>query len=145
MRMSDWSSDVCSSDLVLEKVEALRRGRERDPELVVLLVVPSRAEGELQPTVRRMVDREGLRSQHGGVPVGDAGDEEAETDPRGHPRERRERGDPLEGLARAVAVHRLEVVEAPGPVEAELLRELDAADHLRSDEHTSELQSLMRI
>src|SRR3546814_19549937 len=32
--------------------------------------------------------------------------------------------------ARAVAVQRLEVVEAPGPVEAELLRELDAADHL---------------
>ena len=46
------------------------------------------------------------------------------------PGERGEGRHPLEGLARAVAVHRLEMVEAPGAVEAELLGELDAADDL---------------
>ena len=66
---------------VLEQVEALRRRRERDAELVVLLVEPRRAERELEAAVRRVVDRHRLRREHRRVPVGHAGDEQAEPDP----------------------------------------------------------------
>ena len=47
-----------------------------------------------------------------------------------HPGQRGQRGHALEGLARALAVHRLEVVEAPGAVEPQLLGELHAAHQL---------------
>ena len=104
--------------------------RERDAELGVLLVEPRGAERQLEPAVRRVVDRERLRGEHRRVPVGHAGDEQAEPDARGLPGQRGERGHAVEGLARALAVHRLEVVEAPGAVEAELLGELHPADHL---------------
>ena len=46
------------------------------------------------------------------------------------PGERGERRHAFEGLARSFAVHGLEVVEAPGAVEAEVLGELHAADDL---------------
>jgi len=51
-------------------------------------------------------------------------------DARGDPAEGSERGDAVERLARALAVHRLEVVEAPRPVEAEVLGEPHARDDL---------------
>ncbi len=115
---------------VFEEVESLAGARERDAELGVLLVVPGGAEGQLEASARGVVDGHHLVGEHRGVPVGDAGDEEPQPDPRRHPGEGGEGGDPVEGLAWAVAVHRLEVVEPPGPVEAEVLGEPDSADHL---------------
>src|SRR3546814_7925037 len=114
MRISDWSSDVCSSDLGsfrgLRKIDAMdqlfraalhRRGRAAD------------GVGEVEILDRRR-DRAclGLRGQLGNRPaiVGDPFDAE-----------RRHRGD-----------HRRTA-----------LRKAVEAD--RSEEHTSELQSLMRI
>ena len=58
-----------------------------------------------------------------GMPVGHAGHEQAEPDVGGDAAPRRERGVALEALARSLAVHRLEVVEAPDAVEAELVGE----------------------
>jgi hypothetical protein len=40
---------------ILQQVEPLTRGRERDPELVVLLVEPRGAQGEVEPAVRGVV------------------------------------------------------------------------------------------
>ena len=100
------------------------------PSSVVLLVEPRRAERQLEPAVRRVVDRERLRGEHRRVPVGHAGDEQAEADARRDAGQRGERGHPLERLARPLAVHRLEVIEAPRAVEAQLLGELDAAHDL---------------
>jgi hypothetical protein len=97
---------------------------------VVLLVEPRGAERELEAAVRRVVDRERLGGEHRRVPVRRAGDQQAQADARGLPGERGQRGHALEGLARPLAVHRLEVVEAPGPVEAEVLGELHAGDDL---------------
>ena len=73
---------------------------------------------------------ERLGREHRRVPVGHAGDEQAEPDARRHAGQRGERGHALERLARALAVHRLEVVEAPDAVEAQLLGELHPADQL---------------
>ncbi len=70
---------------VLQQVEALCRRRERDPEFLVFLLEPGCAERQLEPTVGRVVDRHGLGRQHGRVPVGGPGDEQAEPDPRGQP------------------------------------------------------------
>ena len=115
---------------VLEQREPLGQRRERDAELGVLLVEPGGAERQLEPAVRRVVDRDGLGGQHRRVAVGHTGDEQAEPDARRHAGERGERGHALERLARSLAVHRLEVVEAPHAVEAQLLRELHPADEL---------------
>ena len=73
---------------------------------------------------------DGLRGEHGRVPVRRPGHEQAESDARRLACERGERGHPLEGLTGPVAVHGLEVVEPPGTVEAEVLGEADAADQL---------------
>ena len=71
-----------------------------------------------------------LRGEHRRVPVGHAGHEQTEADPRRDAGQRGERGHPLERLARPLAVHRLEVIEAPRAVEAQLLGELHAAHDL---------------
>ena len=97
--------------------------RERDPELAVLLVEPRRAVRELEPPVRRVVDGDGLGREDRRVPVRHAGDEQPEPDPLGDPAPRGQRRVALEALAGTLAVHRLEVVEAPDPVEAELVGE----------------------
>ena len=65
---------------LLERVDALAQRRERDPELVMLLVVPRRTVRQLEAAVRRVVDRDGLRRVHGRVPVRHPGDEDAHTD-----------------------------------------------------------------
>src|SRR3546814_6038564 len=102
MRISDWSSDVCSSDLIQEhrhRAEVERAGADphqvvEDPRhLVEQRADPLRAFGRLDP--HQAFDR-----KHVGVLV----------------------------------AHHRHVVE---PVHV--------ADRLRSEEHTSELQSLMRI
>jgi hypothetical protein len=115
---------------VLEPRVPLGQGRERDAELVVLLVEPRSAERQLQPAVRRVVDGERLGRQHRRVPVGHARDEQTEPDAGRHAGQRGERRHALEGLARPLAVHRLEVVEPPHTVEAQLLRELHPVHEL---------------
>ena len=115
---------------VLEQVEAGRRRRERNAELVVLLVEPRRAERQLEAAVRCVVDGESLRGEDRRVPVGHAGHEQAEPDTRRHAGERGKRRHAVERLTGPVAVHRLEVIEAPHTVEAELFGELSSADHL---------------
>src|SRR3546814_7577794 len=114
MRISDWSSDVCSSDLLL----ALQRPR-------------SLGEGGVEDGARRR-----RHQAEGPLPVGLV-------------------------VARVVARQRRhvgEVAPAGGPVGAEMeplvgvaeaVQEMHLLEGLRavvrSEEHTSELQSLMRI
>ena len=86
---------------------------------------------ELEPATRRVVDGDRLGREHRRMAVGHAGHEQPEPDALGDAAQRGERGDALEALARAVAVHRLEVVEAPDAVEAELVGELRARRDLR--------------
>ena len=78
-----------------------------------------------------MVDRDGLGRVHRRVPVGHAGDEQPEAHAFGDPAPRRERGVALEALARPLAVHRLEVVEAPDAIEAGVVGKLGARHDLR--------------
>src|SRR3546814_3678613 len=125
MRISDWSSDVCSSDLVvaavvrtvvvtphleadpqrlLEPLEPLGRRREGHPEAEVLPLVPARSDTEHRAPAGETVEgRHGLR-QEPRVAIGTTGDQHAERQPLG-----------------------------------------EGGDVPRSEEHTSELQSLMRI
>src|SRR3546814_5680016 len=112
MRISDWSSDVCSSDLVLEAddllaLQQVRQGGRHVADLVVdRLGAPAR-----QPLV--------------GIGRGAAGD--------------------LRRLAEDVRADLLFLHQAEQPVGRDLLLLGDGSDGLRSEEHTSELQSLMRI
>src|SRR3546814_1185358 len=106
MRMSDWSSDVCSSDL------AYFAGLDR------LLEVPQR---DVAPDVAAQVDADGVDAP---LHVADLGHAVVRLD--------------LGGVGIEVQVQRLD--EAPrerGPVHVRGGRD-------RSEEHTSELQSLMR-
>ena len=96
----------------------------------MLLVEPCGAEGQLEAAVAGVVDRHRLGRQHRRVAVGRPGHEQTETDARRLPGQRRQRRHPLEGLTGALAVHGLEVVEAPGAVEAEVLGEGDPAGQL---------------
>ena len=89
----------------------------------MLLVEPRGAVGELEAAAGRVVDRDRLGREHRGMAVGHAGDEQAEPDLGREAGQRGERGVALEALARALAVHGLEVVEAPEAVEAELVGE----------------------
>src|SRR3546814_5427869 len=134
MRISDWSSDVCSSDLAAERNAAEdvlfgepvddgpRRRRQQQREFVEEAVVQHRHAGNLREFGRRrlgpaMVDR----------------------------------GEPAQpGFAEQGHVDAESQRAKPG-IGADIARRLLAADMLfarrerRSEEHTSELQSLMRI
>ncbi len=55
---------------VLEEVETFSRRRERDPELVVLLLEPGCSQGQLEPSVRSVVDRHRLCREDRRMPVG---------------------------------------------------------------------------
>src|SRR5262249_58894057 len=80
---------------------------------------------------RDVIERDALRCEHGRVAVGHPVHERADAHlfSRGAPRgEHRLR---LETLPWTLAVHRLEVIEAPHAVEAEALRELHARQVLR--------------
>src|SRR3546814_6285351 len=115
MRISDWSSDVCSSDLQLR-----RRRRQPIDQRLGALTQPRRAH---------------LRHHLLAVLLDWRGDEtEADRDEIGLGPRRGERGDPAAlaaaeetGAAMAARRHPARRVER------------------RSEEHTSELQSLMRI
>src|SRR3546814_1553087 len=97
MRISDWSSDVCSSDLHVEVLAGLQRHGDagHEPDL------PAPQAGAVHHRVRRNAAVLGLDAGDATIGLGDAGD----------------------------------------------LAVLDDGDAVlpRSEEHTSELQSLMRI
>src|SRR3546814_6846211 len=94
LRISDWSSDVCSSDLL---------ARQRDPGIAVGADRISLYVGEADP-------------RHFGAPIR-------------RPRFREE------GLGAMLGI----------PVEQYRMEGVDRTERRRSEEHTSELQSLMRI
>src|SRR3546814_3199566 len=103
MRISDWSSDVCSSDLVIFAQPVLDRSR--------------------FPRLHRERDADAL-----------------------HPRRallRPERG--KIGADAGAAVDHVRLIERAHPLEHRELIAQPAVDEHRSEEHTSELQSLMRI
>src|SRR3546814_2306256 len=105
MRISDWSSDVCSSDRQVADMSTL-------PAVYVDALLAGTAKPYTRPGSRSAIDKHPLA---GTVTIGElgfAGDEQG--DPRVH-------GGPDK------AVHHY------------------AFDHYRSEDHTSELQSLMRI
>src|SRR3546814_7043895 len=105
MRISDWSSDVCSSDLV---------------EIVDILVADGDAHREFGVARCEAVER--IMDQFG--------------DDRRHRHEQRDR------LDRARLVHQR---DALGDILRIIADAFDDRDDLqRSEEHTSELQSLMR-
>src|SRR3546814_4137604 len=136
MRMSDWSSDVCSSDLVqrvelgIEVVEPeLDRSRVADLLVDPRLVEPQRADAGFD-----IADRLDVAGEIADRPtvVIEAVDMELGAGP-------------ARDLFEIGLEHEVEVVEiaraAPPPA-------CDIAHHfagIRSEEHTSELQSLMRI
>src|SRR3546814_3329495 len=141
MRISDWSSDVCSSDLLLQD-EAVREHRivgrasarsrgfeQRRVEPAAMLVGAFEVEVGRPLQLRARLQHEGVR-RAGIEPYFD------------------HVGDLLEVFgAVVVAEEALRIAGEPG-IAALLLEGIgDALDHLgiRSEEHTSELQSLMRI
>src|SRR3546814_9754321 len=130
MRISDWSSDVCSSDLVVE-------------DRIIFAI-------SLLDLVERLGDQEGADAIAGHE--GKAGLEEVE------PPERRKLVQHHQELVLAVAVP--DAFELLGQAAADLVEhqadqrlcpadvrwrdDQRERDRLRSEEHTSELQSLMR-
>src|SRR3546814_3042929 len=105
MRISDWSSDVCSSDLLLDAPEGAKarpeaRGADGGGAL-----------GDQEPQVAGELAGEvvAVAEQHGEIGIG------------------------LQPRRQRLAGHDLHVDTGIGPAE------------IRSEEHTSELQSLMRI
>src|SRR3546814_4007801 len=110
MRISDWSSDVCSSDLRLEGPTQAATGPQ------VRWQVPDVVAGEADPTGGGHEPADGVHERGLAGPVG---------------------ADQADDLAR-------------GDVEVDVADDRAPAEHhrhaaQRSEEHTSELQSLMRI
>src|SRR3546814_1310824 len=136
MRISDWSSDVCSSDLVGDGGGdlACQRGgkglhRVRNPCGVAKPALSLRDAGGDRLTAWRIVVRacgQGMASEPalGAVVAGAAA-------PRQRDREQHQR-QPRQPARPALAVRRMQLA-------------LLVAVRVRSEEHTSELQSLMRI
>src|SRR3546814_8568550 len=128
MRISDWSSDVCSSDLGDGPAAAVALGQQRGQDVHLVVV------GDRDHRVRG-----------GGVGLlQDLGVERVAVDHHGalqrlrhHLRPPLVDLDELEVHVRVVLFHRM------GQVEADVAAADD--DDARSEEHTSELQSLMRI
>src|SRR3546814_3094655 len=116
MRISDWSSDVCSSDLHPQSQELLgyRRIRQRDPALQALVDEPSRG----------LEDLVGLGSLVATATIAHV--------QRGQGRRRRHERAPEPG---GIARRRGGTPQRSG----------QGSSTTRSEEHTSELQSLMRI
>src|SRR3546814_2155676 len=120
MRISDWSSDVCSSDLLDRVGEQLLRDGEAF---------------QLGALLQRRQDVGGTRNEIAALAVGE---HQLPLDPdrrtcRG--RERDRHGDSLTRTRARPCVS--QVVEISGRIEGWTV--------CRSEEHTSELQSLMRI
>src|SRR3546814_14341021 len=142
MRISDWSSDVCSSDLTAGLGEGLARG--------VTVIADTVKTLSTSPGVYRMLNRRG-----DALYVGKARNLKRRvtnyTQPSKLPRR-------LQRMVAETVV--MEVVETHTEVEAllleshrinrhmprynVLLRSHKSVHYIRSEEHTSELQSLMR-
>src|SRR3546814_10523774 len=121
MRISDWSSDVCSSDLLLQwQPAAALVGRDHD-------FVDAKRFCRLQQAEAR-IEQQPVRNDHRLA------------------RDRNE-ADDVERLAIAAAAQAAvdQVRVRPGPVHQHPALEDLGAEQVRSEEHTSELQSLMRI
>ena len=108
---------------VVEKIEASTCVRELESERTVFGLEPGGAEREVEAAVRRVIDRHRLRREQRRVPVRDTGDEQSEPDARGRGGQCREGRHTFEAVARTLAVHGLEVVEAPGAGEPALFAE----------------------
>src|SRR3546814_3542003 len=132
MRISDWSSDVCSSDL---QVGAIERGGKRHVEPRGIAPGDAHpAAGRIEPLRVEAGERRILVPHRGGIQKGKGLDREAVAiggDQRAIARLQRHRD-------AAVADHRAGVIAAPDG-------EVAAGKLFRSEEHTSELQSLMRL
>src|SRR3546814_10528366 len=122
MRISDWSSDVCSSDLAARAARSLagmaRAARSRAP------AAASRGEGVL------------------GAAAGPAAGTACEV--RGTGRQRTPRLDAGSGAGRGLSEAALPRLAGAGRT-ARVTAGGPARTVARSEEHTSELQSLMRI
>src|SRR3546814_1733992 len=131
MRISDWSSDVCSSDL-FEVAPALERA-----------VVARRHPHQLRPQMQT-----GEAAAIGVGLLGDVDDRLAhQHEPLDDPVERaavEDLGAPRRHHPGIVA-QTLAALQAARLPFLQLLHALHADAELRSEEHTSELQSLMRI
>ncbi len=110
-------------DRFVQTPQAFSSWREVDPQLSMLLVEPRRADPELQPAVRDVVDRDGLGGQDRRVAVGDSRHEGAQPKARRGLSQRREQCPGFEAGPARVAVESFEVVEDPTGDEARLLRE----------------------
>src|SRR3546814_2338518 len=119
MRISDWSSDVCSSDLIADDEADLRFGQ-RDLDLAGLLLE------QLAHLVHRLARHDHARHAGGTVGKRDLAPREPVA----------VRGDGAK-QRNAVAVGGMQVDAV------EIIARLIGGE--RSEEHTSELQSLMRI
>src|SRR3546814_7815488 len=134
MRISDWSSDVCSSDLVvLLLVIGLGQHRGRrvvhGPEVAGVAAVAAAIEAR-----RALQDAHpapGLRRHDGGAEAGVAAADHQHVEGS------------LQLSARHVVFRFLRSTILSTPVYNDILQ--GSNSFLRSEEHTSELQSLMRI
>src|SRR3546814_7888050 len=124
MRISDWSSDVCSSDLGAAVAAVLDHYRHRDFRILRRRVAD-------EPRLVAQVQRQQVRV---GADVALAADPLRGAGLAGHAIGRADRGGAA-GAARVV--HRAYHAVLDRPDMAEVVG--------RSEEHTSELQSLMRI
>src|SRR3546814_2258360 len=106
MRISDWSSDVCSSDLLMRRAERCGAWKRRGW-AILIFIIPAKA-GSQRAEVAT------------GFPLGSDDDDPATVGSR--PLVRRLAGERMRSMAQA-----------------------DFNALWRSEEHTSELQSLMRI
>src|ERR1700693_4262699 len=100
----------------------------------MLGLVPGRAHADLEPPLRNVVNGDRLGRQDRWLPVGDAGYQRPEADPRGYRGQAAQQGPRLQAGAVRIAVERGEVVEDPCAVEPCRLRELDSLYQLRPEE-----------
>src|SRR3546814_1943552 len=127
MRISDWSSDVCSADLAAQDEDSSKRPIDHPRKGVI------RRGGEAKRRHRDEAGADRIDHRHVGGKPEPRHDQEAAADPE---KAREDAG------AKAVAQH-LALVLSVALCSGRAAR-LAPAQH-RSEEHTSELQSLMRI
>jgi hypothetical protein len=104
-----------------EPVHPFSDGWQRDPILLLGVVVPGCAEADLEPATRDLVDRRGHGGEERRMPVDDPVDQGGAADPLRAGRHGRNQSGALEARPIVAAVGRAKVVEAGDPVESELL------------------------
>src|SRR3546814_2659831 len=141
MRISDWSSDVCSSDLFVESRELARRQQHEGYEKYT-------AERD------RLQSRQQTQREWAVTGVKNAKKKKTDND-KFIPHLKSQRSEKMAAKVKATekAIERLDVVDKPWEpwqLQLELKATSRAGDVVgrldgRSEEHTSELQSLLRI